>query len=177
MIARLRALADAADAAAPADACCTPAAIAPAPGCCSSVPAVAAEACCSTSPPGACCANEGHESSAPPIDACCQGETNGPEPAPASAPVRGALAPDRRPPPHTVELEDQDGRRLTFGECFVGAPTVAVFFYTRCTNPNKCSLTIAKLAQLQAAIQTASLAGQIKTAAISYDPAFDYRPG
>ena len=70
------------------------------------------------------------------------------------------LARDRRPPPHTVEPEDQDGRRLTFGECFVGAPTVAVFFYTRCTNPNKCSLTIAKLAQLQAAIRRPAWPGR-----------------
>jgi protein SCO1/2 len=169
VIARLRALADAADAAAPADACCTPAATTPASDCCASAPIVAAGACCSTSPPADCSANEGHKSSAPPIGACCHGEMNGAEPDAATT----ALASGQRPTPYAVELEDQDGRRLTFGECFVGAPTVAVFFYTRCTNPNKCSLTIAKLAQLQAAIQAAGLDGQIKMAAISYDPAFD----
>ena len=77
VIARLRALADAADVAAPADACCTPAAITPGTGCCSSVPAVAAEACCSTSPPGPAVRTRATSVRAA-NDACCQGETNGP---------------------------------------------------------------------------------------------------
>ena len=44
-----------------------------------------------------------------------------------------------------MELEDQDGARVTFGEFFAGKPSVVAFFYTRCDNPNKCSLTITKL--------------------------------
>jgi protein SCO1/2 len=48
-----------------------------------------------------------------------------------------------------VELEDQDGARVKFGEFFTGKPSVVAFFYTRCDNPNKCSLTITKLGRLQ----------------------------
>jgi hypothetical protein len=48
-----------------------------------------------------------------------------------------------------------------------------VFFYTRCDNPMKCSLTIAKLARVQALLEARGLAGRIRTAAFTYDPAFD----
>jgi protein SCO1/2 len=50
---------------------------------------------------------------------------------------------------------------------------VVVFFYTRCDNPQKCSLTITKLARLQNSLLDRGLAEQIRTAAITYDPAFD----
>lgn len=75
--------------------------------------------------------------------------------------------------PVDVEMEDQDGRALTFGGFFTGRPSIVVFFYTRCDNPNKCSLTIAKLAQLQRALRQRGLQGQLRTAAISYDPGYD----
>jgi protein SCO1/2 len=75
--------------------------------------------------------------------------------------------------PVDVELEDQDVRRLTFGEFFVGRPSVVVFFYTRCDNPNKCSLTISKLARLHAARRGGGLDGRVRTAAITYDPGYD----
>ncbi|SRR6266851_1785051 len=70
-------------------------------------------------------------------------------------------------------LEDQDGRTITFREYFVGRPSAVVFFYTRCDNPNKCSLTITRLGQLQKALVTAGLDGTIRIAAITYDPAYD----
>lgn len=76
----------------------------------------------------------------------------------------------------SVELEDQDGRPLTFGEFFRGKPSVVVFFYTRCINPNKCSLTVTKLARLQRGIEKAGIGGRLKTAAITYDPAYDLAP-
>jgi protein SCO1/2 len=72
-----------------------------------------------------------------------------------------------------VELEDQDGAYVTFGEFFTGKPAVVVFFYTRCDNPNKCSLTITKLGRLQRRLAALGLDGRIRTAAISYDPQFD----
>jgi protein SCO1/2 len=78
--------------------------------------------------------------------------------------------------PVGVELEDQDGRRLTFGRFFGGRPSVVVFFYTRCDNPSKCSLTITKLAALQRALREHGLQGRIATAAITYDPAYDLPP-
>jgi protein SCO1/2 len=68
-------------------------------------------------------------------------------------------------------LEDQSGNRVRFGDYFVGRPSVVTFFYTRCTNPEKCSLTITKLAALQRVLRERG--GGLRTAAISYDPRFD----
>jgi protein SCO1/2 len=70
-------------------------------------------------------------------------------------------------------FEDQDGNTITFGEFFRGHPSVVVFFYTRCDNPQKCSLTITKLARLQNLLRERGLAQRIRTAAVTYDPAFD----
>jgi protein SCO1 len=72
-----------------------------------------------------------------------------------------------------VDLEDQDGVRVTFQDFFYGKPSVVAFFYTRCDNPNKCSLTITKLARLQQRLAELGVDGQIQTAGISYDPEFD----
>jgi protein SCO1 len=70
-------------------------------------------------------------------------------------------------------FEDQSGAISTFRELFHGGPTIVVFFYTRCDNPLKCSLTIWKLAQVQRLLESRGVAGQVRTAAITYDPAFD----
>jgi len=78
--------------------------------------------------------------------------------------------------PADVELEDQDGCRLSFGGFFSGRPSIVAFFYTRCDNPNKCSLTITKLAALQRALGERGLHGRVRTAAITYDPAYDLPP-
>lgn len=75
-----------------------------------------------------------------------------------------------------LELEDHDGRRLTFGQFFRGRPAVVAFFYTRCDNPDKCSLTIAKLARVQQRLADAGLAGRVRLAALTYDPGFDLPP-
>ena len=70
-------------------------------------------------------------------------------------------------------FEDQNGNSITFGEYFRGRPSIVVFFYTRCDNPLKCSLTITKLARIQKLLETEGLADQINTAGITYDPGFD----
>jgi protein SCO1/2 len=75
--------------------------------------------------------------------------------------------------PASVELEDQDGARVKFGEFFTSKPSVVAFFYTRCDNPNKCSLTITKLGRFQRRLADLGLDGRIQTAAITYDPEFD----
>jgi protein SCO1/2 len=62
---------------------------------------------------------------------------------------------------------------VTFAEFFLGRPSIVAFFYTRCDNPLKCSLTVAKLAKVQALLDAQGLAERIRTAAITYDPAFD----
>jgi protein SCO1/2 len=72
-----------------------------------------------------------------------------------------------------TQLQDQDGAIFSFGDFFLGRPGVLAFFYTRCMNPNKCSLTITKLARLQKRFAKRALQGRFNVAAITYDPAFD----
>jgi protein SCO1/2 len=105
---------------------------------------------------------------------CCAPEENAEEDAIGSA--GGGQARDGRPGadvPVAVEMEDQDGRAVTFGDFLTGKPSIVVFFYTRCDNPNKCSLTITKLARLQRALREKGRHGQLRTAAITYDPGYD----
>lgn len=72
-----------------------------------------------------------------------------------------------------VIFEGDQGGRLTFDEVFSGHPTIVVFFYTRCDNPLKCTLSITKLGRVQQLLAARGLAGRIHTAAITYDPDFD----
>jgi cytochrome oxidase Cu insertion factor (SCO1/SenC/PrrC family) len=76
-------------------------------------------------------------------------------------------------PATATRLEDQDGRPERFEDFFCGKPSIVAFFYTRCDNPYKCSLTITKLAALEASLEERGLAGALRVAAITYDPAFD----
>ena len=81
-----------------------------------------------------------------------------------------------RTPANAVEsavFEDQNGDSITFGEFFRGRPSIVVFFYTRCDNPLKCSLTITKLARIQKLLESEGVAERMNTAGISYDPGFD----
>lgn len=73
----------------------------------------------------------------------------------------------------SVVFEDHEGAPISFKEFFRGQPSIVVFFYTRCDNPLKCSLTVTKLARIQKLLESGGLADQINTAAITYDPAFD----
>ncbi len=72
-----------------------------------------------------------------------------------------------------LAFEDQETNRLTSAEFFRQKPSIVAFFYTRCTNPNKCSLTITKLGRLQHMIGEEGLERQLQTAAITYDPEYD----
>jgi protein SCO1/2 len=76
-------------------------------------------------------------------------------------------------PVESTVFEDQNGQSITFGEFFYGRPSIVAFFYTRCDNPLKCSLTITKLARIQKLLDTEGVADRINTAGISYDPGFD----
>jgi protein SCO1/2 len=71
----------------------------------------------------------------------------------------------------SVIVEDQSGVRLPLCKYLSRSATVVAFFYTRCQNPNKCSTTITKLAQLRRELTTTSPTTQI--AAITYDPGYD----
>jgi protein SCO1/2 len=72
-----------------------------------------------------------------------------------------------------VRFEDHDGASLTFDGFFRGRPSIVAFFYTRCDNPQKCSLTVTRLARVQALLEARGLGDRINTAAVTYDPAFD----
>ena len=76
-------------------------------------------------------------------------------------------------PLESTLFEDQDGAPVTFAEFFHGRPSIVVFFYTRCDNPLKCSLTITKLARIQELLRAEGIGDQINTAGITYDPGFD----
>ena len=83
---------------------------------------------------------------------------------------------DSRPGGESIEsmvFEDHQAESVTFKEFFQGQPSIVVFFYTRCDNPLKCSLTVTKLARIQKLLEEQGLADRIRTAAITYDPAFD----
>jgi len=71
-----------------------------------------------------------------------------------------------------VRLEDQSGARLAFADFFAGEPGALAFFYTRCMNPERCSLTVTKLARLQARLADLGIE-RARVAAISYDPDYD----
>jgi protein SCO1/2 len=73
-----------------------------------------------------------------------------------------------------LALEDQDGTRLSFAEAFAGRPTALAFFYTRCMNAQKCSLTVARLARLAGLVETEGVDANV--AGITYDPGFDRPP-
>jgi protein SCO1/2 len=73
-----------------------------------------------------------------------------------------------------LALEDQAGTRLSFAEAFAGRPSALAFFYTRCMNPQKCSLTVTRLARLSSLVQREGLDANV--AGITYDPAFDRPP-
>lgn len=104
-------------------------------------------------------APSGHSCCAGAASPAAPGETAGP--GPSAADVEG------------IELQDQDGAIISFGDFFHARPSVVTFFYTRCMNPDKCSLTVTKLGRLQRRICEEGLHGRVNIAALTYDPAFD----
>lgn len=72
-----------------------------------------------------------------------------------------------------VSFEDQSGCRIAYDAFFVGRPSIVVFFYTRCDNPEKCSLAVHKLGNVVRMLGERGLAQRIRSAAISYDPGWD----
>ena len=69
-----------------------------------------------------------------------------------------------------LEVEDQDGMQSTFGQLLNGRPAVVAFFYTRCDNPSKCSMTVSRLAELQGLMGNAP---NFTILAFTYDPQYD----
>ena len=89
--------------------------------------------------------------------------------------VPRTLAPQQAAAPALadVRLQDQNGDLHNFDSAFGGKTSIVGFFYTRCTSPYKCSLTVSKLAELQTLIHDRALADRVRMAAVTYDPDFD----
>jgi cytochrome oxidase Cu insertion factor (SCO1/SenC/PrrC family) len=94
---------------------------------------------------------------------CCEA------PPPLEFPAKLATAPDI----DDLALEDQSGETFSYRDFFHGRPSVVTFFYTRCMNPQKCSLTISKLGALQRRFAAIDGRSRINIAAFTYDPAYD----
>ena len=102
------------------------------------------------------------------VPSCCGGLPEG-----SNISIRTSMARLDSRSVDSIVMQDQDGKLLKFVEFFKGSPSIVVFFYTRCDNPQKCSLSVTKLARVQALLDAQGLARRIRTAAITYDPEFD----
>jgi protein SCO1/2 len=70
-------------------------------------------------------------------------------------------------------IEDQEGTQFHWVDFFEGKPILLAFFYTRCMNPRKCTLTIQNLASIQSKLKEHKIADEINVVAITYDPDHD----
>ena len=82
--------------------------------------------------------------------------------------VRLSLCPGALGP---VVLEDQSGAEARLVDVLRARPSVVAFFYTRCMNPTKCSLTVTRMAALARRLGAAA-----NVLALSYDGDFDIPP-
>jgi protein SCO1/2 len=104
----------------------------------------------------------GRASEQAPEQCCC-----GASPPAAPAKSTGSLNVD------DLLLEDQSGATFRYGDFFRGRPSVVTFFYTRCMNPKKCSLTVSKLVIVQRRLAEMNLSSRINIGAFTYDPSYD----
>ena len=75
-----------------------------------------------------------------------------------------------------ARFEDQAGQTHAWPALFMGKTSIVAFFYTRCDNERKCSLTICKLAEVQKLLAASGLAEQVRINAVTYDPDYDLPP-
>jgi cytochrome oxidase Cu insertion factor (SCO1/SenC/PrrC family) len=92
--------------------------------------------------------------------------------------ARSATAPDKRffireDALRTAEGEDQSGQRFRLDQLLVGRTTLMAFFYTRCMNPNKCSLTITRLGRAAVHASEHSTYQALQVIAVTYDGEHD----
>lgn len=72
-----------------------------------------------------------------------------------------------------LEVENQEGVCRPLDTFTNQNPTVVAFFYTRCMNANKCTLTINKLGWLQQDLIRYELQEKVNLLAFTYDPGYD----
>ena len=70
------------------------------------------------------------------------------------------------------EVFNQNGKKFKLDE-LCGKPFAITFLYTRCDNPNKCSLAAATMAKLQEDARKAGIDKRIKLLILTYDPEYD----
>lgn len=71
-----------------------------------------------------------------------------------------------------IYFEDQDGRQRQLSAT-IDKPTLLTFFYSRCQNDGKCSVTVAKLARLQKQLLAAEMLSDINILAATFEPQYD----
>lgn len=84
------------------------------------------------------------------------------------------IAPDNRARLNGMDIRyaDQDGRTGVLGD-LMNKPVVITFFYSRCENAAKCSMTVSRLAALQHTLRARGLDSRARVLAITYEPQFD----
>lgn len=70
-------------------------------------------------------------------------------------------------------VQNEDGLTQSLEDVIDHKPTVITFFYTRCMNPNKCTLTINKIGWLQNKLAELRLEHKVNLLAFTYDPNHD----
>ncbi len=69
-------------------------------------------------------------------------------------------------------LMDQNAGRVRFDD-LKGKPFVLTWFYTQCTNPEKCAATVGRLARLESELAGLHLTDKVGIYGMTYDPDFD----
>lgn len=84
------------------------------------------------------------------------------------------LLPEQRHAVHNLDINftDHAGKKKILSN-IVDRPTLVAFFYTRCQNAGKCSMTLTKLASLQKELQKQGLDKFVRLLAITYEPQYD----
>jgi protein SCO1/2 len=72
-----------------------------------------------------------------------------------------------------LSVHNEDGITQKLEDVIDQKPTVVAFFYTRCMNPNKCTLTINKMGWLQRELVQRGLEHKVNLLAFTYDPNYD----
>jgi protein SCO1/2 len=72
-----------------------------------------------------------------------------------------------------IRVQDQEGQYHLLSDLMNNKPTLLTFFYTRCDNVYRCSLTITRLGRLQKVLQQAGITREVQLLAISFDAAYD----
>lgn len=78
--------------------------------------------------------------------------------------------------PHSfsgIRVQDHDGNSRLLCDLMKDKPSILSFFYTRCDNVYRCSLTITRMGFLQNALKKAGVQNDVQLLAISYDAAYD----